>query len=73
MVCWFFDTETDLAIAKGIAKDIPTLMLLRQDGLEEKGWRGSPFWWSVLVAPENTRTVIFASKLIEETDTTQSM
>jgi len=67
------DTETDLTIAKEMAKDIPTLMLLRQNGLEEQGWRGSPFWWPVLVAPENTRTVIFANDLIEETDTTQNM
>ena len=66
------DSEKDLTDAKMIAKDIPVLMLLRQNGLEEQGWRGSPFWWPVLVAPENTRTVIFASD-IEETDTTQSM
>jgi hypothetical protein len=67
------DTETDLTIAKEVAKDIQVLMLLRQNDLEEQEWRGSPFWWPVLVAPQNTRIVIFASDLIEETDTTQSM
>jgi len=67
------DTEKDLTDAKIVAKDIPVLMLLRQNGLEENGWRGSPFWWPVLVAPENTRTVIFASDLVEETNTIQSM
>ena len=60
------DTETDLTTAKRIAEDIPTLMLLRQNGLDEQGWRGAPFWWPVLVIPLNIRTVIFASKLIEE-------
>ena len=59
------DTETDLTDGKIIAKDIPVLMLLRQNGLEEQGWRGSPFWWPVMVAPQKTRPVIFASKLID--------
>ena len=63
-------TEADMTIAKSIAKDIPVLMLLRQNGQEDRGWRGSPFWWPVLVAPQNTRTVIFASDLIEESTET---
>ncbi|WP_159433164.1 hypothetical protein [Bacillus massilinigeriensis] len=25
----------------------------------ENKWRGAAFWWSVLVTPENTQTVIF--------------
>jgi hypothetical protein len=61
--------ETDLAVARNIAKDIPVLMLLRQNGLEEQGWRDSPFWWPVLVAPQNTRVVVFASDLISESAT----
>lgn len=67
------DSEKDLTDARMIAKDIPVLVLFHQNGLEEKGWRGSPFWWPVLVAPENIRTVIFASDFIEYTDTTQSI
>jgi hypothetical protein len=67
------DTGMDLTIAKEIAKDIPALMLLRQNGREEEGWCGSPFWWPVLVAPQNTRIVIFASHLIEEIDAAQSV
>lgn len=59
------DTEKDLTDGKLIAKDIPVLMLLRQNGLEEQGWRGSPFWWPVLVAPERMRPVIFASELVD--------
>lgn len=52
----------ELKVAKQIAKTIPALILLRQNGKEELGWRGCPFWWPVLVTPENTKTVIFASK-----------
>jgi len=61
-------TTTEGTVAKQAAKDIPILMLFRQNGLEEQGWRGSPFWWPVLMAPENTRTVIFASDSVEEPD-----
>jgi hypothetical protein len=58
-------TETDNQMANEIAIDTPCLMLLRQNGKEEQDWRGSPFWWPVLVAPANTRTVVFASELID--------
>ena len=47
-------------IAKETAEDIPILLLLRQNGSEDNGWRGSPFWWPVLMAPRDTRTAIFA-------------
>ena len=60
------DTPQDeLKIAKQVAIDIPTLMLLRQEGLKEQGWMDSPFWWPVLVAPQKTRPVIFASELVD--------
>lgn len=55
-------------IAKEFAIDIPILMLFRQNGNKEKGWRGSPFWWPVLMAPKNTRTVIYSSSLIDIPD-----
>ncbi|MDF0728905.1 Z1 domain-containing protein [Cytobacillus sp. S13-E01] len=52
----------ELKIAKQIAKDIPALILLRQNGEEgENKWRGSAFWWPVLVTPENTKTIIYSS------------
>ncbi|MFH1799409.1 MAG: hypothetical protein ABH891_00985, partial [Candidatus Omnitrophota bacterium] len=49
-------------IARRVAVDIPMLMLFRQEGLEEQGWRGYPFWWPVLFTPQNTPTVIFADE-----------
>ncbi|MBN6187766.1 hypothetical protein JQN58_12715 [Aneurinibacillus sp. BA2021] len=58
-------------VAKEVAKNIPALILLRQNGDEmvvngkNIGWRGCPFWWPVLVAPENTPTVVFSSKSAE--------
>ena len=51
------------AIAKQTAINKPILMLFRQNGNEELGWRGSPFWWPVLMAQKNIQTVIFASDI----------
>lgn len=53
--------ETDIPVAKDSAIDIPALLLFRQNGKEEDGWRGSPFWWPVIMAPRNTLVTIFAS------------
>jgi hypothetical protein len=53
----------ELKVAKEVAEDIPALILLRQNGEEgETKWRGSAFWWPVLVTPANTKTIIFTSK-----------
>ncbi len=57
--------EVALTVAKRIAENIPALMLIRVNGKEEKGWKGSPFWWPVIIAPKNTRTAIFASDTID--------
>ncbi len=52
--------QKDLAMTK--ANDIPVLMFLRQNGTEEKQWRGLPFWWPVVLTPKSSATVIFASE-----------
>jgi hypothetical protein len=57
--------QTEGMVAKQTAIDIPMLMLFRQNGEKEQGWRGCPFWWPVLVAPKNTSTVIYSSNLTD--------
>jgi hypothetical protein len=57
--------ESELILAKCIAIDTPVLILLRQNGKEENGWRGGPFWWPVLVTPKNTKTTIFTGGVLE--------
>jgi hypothetical protein len=52
-------------IAKRTATNRPMLMLFRFDGSKFDGWGGSPFWWPVLMAPENTKTAIFASATLD--------
>jgi hypothetical protein len=48
-------------LARDVATSIPMLMLFRQNGLEEQGWRGTPFYWPLIWAPGDTRTAIFSS------------
>jgi hypothetical protein len=54
------DTKQQKEKAAEVAKDVPVLMLLRQNGEESKGWRGLPFWWPVIVTPANGVTSNFA-------------
>ena len=57
--------QTEGVIAKDTAIDVPMLMLFRQNGDKDQGWRGCPFYWPVLVAPKNTMVVIYSSNLAE--------
>jgi hypothetical protein len=57
--------RTEGELAKQTAIDIPMLMLFRQNGSKGIGWMDSPFWWPVMIAPQKTRTVIFASELVD--------
>lgn len=54
--------STDGAVAKSTATNNPMLILLRQNGKEELGWKGAPFYWPVIFVQENTKTVIFSSE-----------
>lgn len=54
---------TEGKIARQTAIDAPILMLFRQNGLEEQGWRGAPFYWPVLVAQKNIKVSVFASDI----------
>ena len=57
--------RTESAVAKSVAINNPMLMLIKQNGLEENGWRGSPFYWPVIYAQKNVKTVIFSSEILE--------
>ena len=57
--------NSELKIARQLAQDTPALILLRENGSEEQGWRNSPFWWPVLVTPESRPPVIFARETVD--------
>lgn len=53
-------------LARVIGKDNPVLILLRQNGKEELGWNGHPFWWPVLVAPKKSPVIIYTANEAKE-------
>jgi hypothetical protein len=53
-------TRTEGNIARAAAINIPVLIMIRQNGGEDQGWRGCPFWWPVIMTPATTRTTLFA-------------
>lgn len=55
------DTKQQADIIGSRSKDLPALMLFRQNGREENGWRDLPFWWPVIVTPQSAVTSIFAT------------
>ncbi len=57
--------NSELNIAKQIAEDIPALILLRENGDTKNGWKGTSFWWPVLVIPKNADTVIFSEESVD--------
>jgi hypothetical protein len=48
------------AVARRVAIDIPMLMMIRQNGTEEQGWKGTPFYWPVIMAQQRIPVSIFA-------------
>ena len=48
------------AIARRVAINSPMLIMIQQNGLEEQGWRGVPFYWPVIMAQQNIQLAIFA-------------
>ena len=53
------DGRTDLPESRGLAQHTPVIMLLRQEGREQDGWRGTPFYWPVMVMPANTPNYVY--------------
>ena len=56
--------SSDLKIAREIADDIPTLMLIKQNGKEELGWKGVQFYWPVLVVQKKVKAAVYTSDLL---------
>lgn len=56
--------KTEGQMARHYATEHPILFLLRQEGKEEKGWRGTPFYWPVIRAQSRTPTAIYTAETI---------
>ena len=55
------DGRMDLAPARAKTVDLPLLMLIRENGAADKGWRGTPFYWPVLLVQENVRSAVYGN------------
>lgn len=53
------DGHSDTKPSRDIAVDRPVLILIRQNGSASQGWRNTPFYWPVLVMPQNLKSGIF--------------
>lgn len=50
---------SELYIARSVAKTMPAVMLIHQNGTA-KGWNGSEFWWPILLVQENWPKTVFS-------------
>ncbi|CAJ2745874.1 Z1 domain [Burkholderia pseudomallei] len=44
-------------------RQAPAIVLLKQDGGEELGWKAGPFWWPMLASPPQASSCVFATKV----------
>ena len=49
----------EINIDRRNATDRPVIVLLKQNGMIDQGWRGTAFYWPVLTLPENMEPGIF--------------
>lgn len=54
-------TMQDRATIRKIIGHQPIVVLSRQEGRVEDGWRGTPFWWPVIYPPAKAAPSVFAS------------
>ncbi len=49
-------------IVREPSRDAPAVVLLRQDGGPDLGWKAGPFWWPMLASPAQASSCVFATK-----------
>ena len=55
------DTKQQRDLAEQYARDIPMLLLFKQEGLKSQGWTDQAFWWPVLIAPHEAMPCVYAA------------
>lgn len=55
------DGNKDTPLVRSAAKVKPVIILLKQNGKEENGWRNAEFYWPVLRMPFNIDPAVFSS------------
>jgi hypothetical protein len=54
-------TKQQEAVISQLRDKLPILILLRENGAADKGWRDTPFWWPVLFPPVRSAPAVFAA------------
>lgn len=49
-------------VARQKAEYVPFILLLRQSGQKELGWKGNPFWWPVAYMPQKMKPLVFSTE-----------
>ena len=55
------DTKQQRDLAETYARDVPMLLLFKQEGLKSQGWTDQAFWWPVFVAPHDAMPCVYAA------------
>lgn len=53
------DGRTDTAPSRDMSQNRPVLMLIKQNGFEDRGWKNTPFFWPVFMVQMNVNAGIF--------------
>lgn len=56
------ESTGDDVVLRGVQGDSPALLLYRNNGQQDRGWSGTPFYWPVVVAPGSAQPVIYAAE-----------
>ena len=51
------------ALVRAPGRTSPALVLLKQDGGPDLGWKAGPFWWPMLVSPPGAAACVYATKV----------
>ncbi|MBN3850244.1 hypothetical protein G3N58_25990 [Paraburkholderia sp. Ac-20342] len=51
------------ALVREPTRQAPAIVLLKQDGGDELGWKAGPFWWPMLASPPQASSCVFATKV----------
>ena len=56
------DTKKETEAGRAKAVNVPSVLLFRQNGNQVQGWRDLPFWWPVIITPDNAVPSVFAAE-----------
>ena len=60
-----YDGKGDIRIAKELASENPVIILTKQNGKKENGWKDAEFYWPVLFIQSNIKTAVYTSEIFD--------